>query len=287
MDFPDPFQAEGRWYKGNLHMHSTDSDGQHSPEELCRVYKKSGYDFICIADHHRITRPEKIPEGMLLIPGAEMNSGTAHVVGIGMKREFDEKDMSVQEIIDAIAQQGALPVIAHPYWSGLASKDLLALENYRIIELYNNVCHNLKGKGYSTVHLDEMLHAGRKIMGIASDDTHAGRDVAGSFVMVKAGDLTAKEIMSSLRQGYFYSSTGVVIKDLQVSQTGIKVRFSPARTVDFMAYKYRGGRVSGEGKDIERAEYKIKGTERFLRIEITDKNNKKAWVNPIVNIHAL
>ena len=31
---------EGKWYKGNLHMHTTCSDGHLSPEEAILIYKK-------------------------------------------------------------------------------------------------------------------------------------------------------------------------------------------------------------------------------------------------------
>lgn len=38
-------------YKGNMHAHSTLSDGTQTPEELKRIYKAKGYSFIAITDH--------------------------------------------------------------------------------------------------------------------------------------------------------------------------------------------------------------------------------------------
>ena len=40
-----------QWYKGNLHGHSTRSDGIRSPEELKEIYKESGYSFVALTDH--------------------------------------------------------------------------------------------------------------------------------------------------------------------------------------------------------------------------------------------
>ena len=39
------FSSHGNWYKGNLHCHTTDSDGSLTPAEVVQYYKKEGYDF--------------------------------------------------------------------------------------------------------------------------------------------------------------------------------------------------------------------------------------------------
>ncbi|HVU14003.1 MAG TPA: hypothetical protein VHD90_22145, partial [Phototrophicaceae bacterium] len=46
-----PFDKPGRFYRGNLHTHSTRSDGRLSPELVCRFYREAGYDFLAITDH--------------------------------------------------------------------------------------------------------------------------------------------------------------------------------------------------------------------------------------------
>ena len=43
---------EGKtWYKGNLHLHTTVSDGVKTPEEAYELYRSRGYDFIARTDH--------------------------------------------------------------------------------------------------------------------------------------------------------------------------------------------------------------------------------------------
>ena len=42
---------KGRFYKANLHAHSTLSDGQLSPAEMKDAYKAHGYSVLCITDH--------------------------------------------------------------------------------------------------------------------------------------------------------------------------------------------------------------------------------------------
>ena len=51
--FQSVFENRGNWYKGNLHMHTTRSDGRLHPRDAVEIYRKSGYDFIALTDHRR------------------------------------------------------------------------------------------------------------------------------------------------------------------------------------------------------------------------------------------
>ena len=42
----------GKFYKANLHCHSTISDGKLTPEQLKEIYKEKGYSAIAFTDHH-------------------------------------------------------------------------------------------------------------------------------------------------------------------------------------------------------------------------------------------
>ena len=43
-----------RWYKGQLHTHTSWSDGRALPEQAVKAYKDAGFDFFAITDHNRI-----------------------------------------------------------------------------------------------------------------------------------------------------------------------------------------------------------------------------------------
>jgi predicted metal-dependent phosphoesterase TrpH len=45
------FASSGRFWRGNLHTHSTASDGHLAPAALCDFYRSAGYDFLAISDH--------------------------------------------------------------------------------------------------------------------------------------------------------------------------------------------------------------------------------------------
>ena len=44
----DPFAVPGRFYKGNLHTHSTRSDAVRDPADVCALYRDAGYRTICL-----------------------------------------------------------------------------------------------------------------------------------------------------------------------------------------------------------------------------------------------
>ena len=77
------------WFKGSLHIHTTNSDGELNPLEACKWYKNKGFDFIAITDHDVITKIDKKPSRDFLViensveftyPDIDL-----HIQGIGLK----------------------------------------------------------------------------------------------------------------------------------------------------------------------------------------------------------
>jgi hypothetical protein len=46
----NPYAIQGRWYKGNLHTHSTGSSGPFPRDEVIKLYRQNGYSFIAVTD---------------------------------------------------------------------------------------------------------------------------------------------------------------------------------------------------------------------------------------------
>ena len=42
---------KGKFYKANLHMHTTVSDGANTPQEVKEAYQKEGYSIVAFSDH--------------------------------------------------------------------------------------------------------------------------------------------------------------------------------------------------------------------------------------------
>ncbi|MEH6361649.1 MAG: PHP domain-containing protein, partial [Amylibacter sp.] len=133
------FSAKGCFYRGNLHTHSTLSDGILEPAEVCRRYKAEGYDFIALTDHFVGQYDYPIAdttgnrdERFTTILGAELHSGAMengnvwHILAVGLPADFapsnsprfqPQKDQETgAEIARRARDAGAFVAIAHPEW---------------------------------------------------------------------------------------------------------------------------------------------------------------------------
>ncbi len=294
--FNNPFSTKGNWYKGNLHTHTTNSDGGLSPEDVISSYRKKEYDFLVITDHNQLTYKGNLQkEGIHLIPGEEIDGGKSaigtsfHIVALNIKKEIvfaNKEEITAQEIIDRIREEKGEAIIAHPDWSGLTFADILPLKNYLGIEVFNSDCLYGIGKGESSVHWDNLLTRDKQIFGFAVDDTHyysdqeyRPMDMGKGWIMVKA--LNKEAIMESIKKGLFYSSSGPIIKNLSLKEKTIKVETSPVSSITFLASPAKGKRFTALST-INQAEYEIKGNEKYIRIECVDTQGRKAWTNALV-----
>ena len=69
----------GKYYKANLHTHTTVSDGQFSPEEIKRLYQEKGYSIVAYTDHEiLVPHTELSDENFLAITSAEIAVNLYH-----------------------------------------------------------------------------------------------------------------------------------------------------------------------------------------------------------------
>jgi hypothetical protein len=102
--------------------------------------------------------------------------------------------------------------------------------------------------------------------------------------MVKSRSLGVDDIMSSIRRGLFYSSTGPEIMDITIDDAGvISVECSPVKEISFVSTPSLGMKFYAEGNPLTGASYKGRLGETYVRIEVTDYAGGKAWSNPIYN----
>ena len=95
------FENEGKWFKGNLHMHTTLSDGRLDPDSARAEYRKAGFDFISITDHWRLSKSIPAEEGgdLYLINGnmLPLKEAGAFANTSNGKEDSDEEVLEVEE----------------------------------------------------------------------------------------------------------------------------------------------------------------------------------------------
>lgn len=278
------------WYKGNLHTHTTCSDGRKTPEEVIDLYRRDGYDFLALTDHW-IRSEETTRDGLLLIPGCEYDTGGCpqegifHIVGIGMEGEpalHRGTALLPQTIIDEIHRGGGLAVLAHPAWSLNRITDILPLRGLDGVEIYNSVSGApWNARPYSGCFVDQMAVEGTLLPCFAADDAHFYTgDALMSYILVKAEACTVPAVLAAIRRGDFYATQGPRFS-LTIKNGVATVTCSPVSRVTFFSdVVYADDRVT-EVEGITQAVYRLKEGERFLRVELLDAEGRSAWSSPV------
>lgn len=292
-----PFNTPGRFWRGNLHTHTTRSDGRAEPKDAVAAYADAGFDFVVLTDHRRIPEPEDLVpprEGFLVIPGTELDfidreTGLPyHIVCIGVDETIVlPKEVTVQEAVDQAAAGSDLVYLAHPYWFGHDFDAFQGIKGHSGIEVYNATCEYLCGKGLSSAYLDAILKH-EPIFAFAADDTHWSRpDFNKGWVHVKAEELTRESITTALKNGQFYSSTGPSIKSIEFDGERLTIETSPVDRIALIGPGTNGHVIAGQDGDlITSAEFDLRGhierKTRYLRLQATDQHNNSAWTNPVM-----
>lgn len=297
------FPNEGTWKKGNIHSHTTRTDGLCPPARQIRDYCEQGYDFLAITDHNVIDSHQLAGEtGICMIPGWERdirhctdNTRCIHVVGLipavaeetpaREERRYECLEIPDQQLLDEMRQEGQFVVLAHPCWSRMAPSEVLELTGFHAIEVFNTGCERLMHAGRGDLYWDLLLQRGRKVWGVACDDTHgktAKSDRFGGWVCVKAKACTAEALIAAMETGDFYASQGPVIEDWGMEDDGkIYFKCSPCREIHVTTYPTRGyACYAPEGETLTELSYTLKGGEQYIRIECIDAQGNTAWTNP-------
>lgn len=305
------FINKNKMLKGNLHCHTTRSDGAVPPEEAVRIFKENGYDFLAITDH-KIYNFSNFAPGceITIIPGMEFDAGrligeeingfrTFHTVCIGPSKadgngfEQDQvlesakvrDQIEYQPYLDEIHQMNNLTVYCHPEWSSTPARYFDRQQGNFAVEIWNTGCALDNDMDYDAPYWDELLGRGIHIFGVASDDCHKPMHFCKGWVMVNAEN-NINDILRALNAGEFYSSCGPVINDFYVDEEKGKVviECSPVQKIRLHSDKHPTVIVRDENGNLTHAEIPLSswvGDYDYVRMSVVDRDGKYAWTNPI------
>jgi hypothetical protein len=302
---PAVFTATGRFWRGNIHTHSTRSDGVLDPAEVCRRYRAEGYDFLALTDHfvgsynYPIvdTTPYRTADFTTIL-GAELHSGAQengemwHILAVGLPPDFapshtpEWRPVPGQETGPALAARavaaGAFVAIAHPQWSGLTVADAASITAAHAVEVYNHGCYAGCDRADGGAITDQLLESGRKLNLIATDDAHFHEpDHFGGWVMVRAGANEPDALLAALKAGHFYSSQGPELRDVRVYPDRVEVECSSVRSIIVQGHGMAAKAVHSESMTKGTVPLTRFGGSPYLRVTVIDHAGKKAWSNPV------
>lgn len=286
------FRYEGltRWWKGNLHVHSTRSDGGKTPAELAGLYAGAGYDFIVLTDHWVAGVPPDLPRPapLAVLDGVELDGEDStgagfHVVCLGCRDGID-RSMGLEAAMAEARRQGALLVLAHPLWTGNSADDALR-HGFDGVEAFNGVTDWLNGKDSGAFHWDRMLDRSASAFGCAVDDAHISADHPTwnrGWVHVDAPSPDPAALLEAIRAGRFVSSCGPTIERLEAHDREVTVRCSPARFIRLVGPTHHGRRVAAlDGPPVTAAAFAVPDDWAHARIEVEDEAGRRAWTNAL------
>jgi hypothetical protein len=296
-----------RWFKGNLHTHSTNSDGDTDPPHVASWYGSHGYDFLVLSDHNHLTVLEDAAdhpgEWPLLLPGEEVTLevlGTpVHINGIGIRQRVEPvRKASVvdtlQANVDAIVAAGGLASVNHPNFKwAFDDRHLSQVRGAWAFEVFNGHPHtnNLRAGGRPGTEdiWDRLLSRGMRIFGVATDDAHFFRGEFGNdranpgrgWIMVDAGACEAGPLLAAMAAGRFYSSTGVVIGELRNDSQEIVIEID--RRDD---EQYSVTFVGAHARELWRSEgasarYRPSRLDEYVRAVVRSSRGASAWTQPV------
>lgn len=268
------FFGSGNWYKGNIHCHTTYSDGCLTAEQVIKLYKKNGYDFLAISDHDIFSdyRTDYNSSDFIVLPAIEASAilyedkteinrlRLHHMLGILGTEEMQKNasrgvwshlekvppqkfwgdwdgNQAGQKLQKMLDDHGCIVVYNHPVWSRVKENEFTNIQGLNALEIYN-YGNSLYGSSYDAVYWDVILQKGIHINGVASDDNHNKlqmSDSFGGYIVVKAQSLDHDAITRSIIAGNYYSSQGPSFYEWGIRNGLAYVECSPVKQVRFIA----------------------------------------------------
>lgn len=234
------------WLRGELHAHTTASDGLHAPEELVARAQAVGLDFLAVTDHNSTAGAKALgalvpaaeatsaPEGVALIAGCEVTTFGGHFLGLGLQRPprwyEDERPLTVEEMVAEVRRQGGLFGLAHPFVLGapicvgcrLTSR--VPYEEVDLLEVWSRGNDDPLANRCALALFDRLRREGRRVTAVAGRDWHGPQQEHATAGMrfpatVVRAEPRPRAILDALTRGACYLSVGPAL-ELALSGAG-------------------------------------------------------------------
>jgi hypothetical protein len=288
--FARSFRAS-HFVRGNLHTHTTRSDGDATPDDVARWYRDHGYDFLALTDHNLLSSPPDsaalATPALTLIPGEEVSMWVhglqVHVNALCTHApitggEFPRATDALEHAIGEVRAQNGVALVNHPNFDwALTQDDVLGADGANLLEIASGHPYvHTPGDATRPSHeqlWDAALTAGLDVMGVAVDDTHHLRTDADpeafpgvAWVAVFADEVRVDTVCDALRRGALYASTGLTLRGIEVSGDAYGVE--PADDEAVVTFIGSGGRTLWRAPWRGGAQYHLTGGEGYVRARI-------------------
>ena len=308
-----------RYFKTNLHTHSTISDGRLSPQEVKDAYKAAGYQVLALTDHNVIVDHSHMnEEDFLMLTGIEINHNHKNyrprfdgqvyhlnliakrpdnlwtpnkaihkypgAVGYEEKMECEYMDMSctpeaVNAMIAKANEKGFLVMYNHPTWSLENYGDYMGYHGMHAMEMFNGGCNAAGWTDRNDHAYDDMLRGGERIYCIGADDNHNNHDIGWAWTVIKADSLDYRTVTRALEEGNFYASEGPEIHALWYEDGKVHIECSEAERITLNADMRYARAVHNDSGQLISADIPVNQKCKWFRLTVFDKQGRQACTN--------
>lgn len=282
------YNLQGKWFKGNTHLHSIASDGGLTFSELAAKYAAAGYDFLFRTDHWVSSKCLSDTEDYPLIwldgtelDGTDANQVYRHIVCLGTFPDFDPQK-PLEHVLKTVRQHNGIVILAHPFWTGNTIEHALSMD-FDGVEIYNHGSRWHNGKDDGRPHWDAMLGRNPMTLGFCADDAHLRPEHPawnGGWIHVNIPELTRENVMSAIRSGNFFSTCGPCFENIRFDGETIHVQTSPVAHIRLIGQRFKSRRIDApDGSTITSGRFRCPSDWRYIILEIEDTYGKRAWTN--------
>lgn len=215
--FP-PTRALGRgaaWYRGDFHVHSVNSDGELTPEELAVRARAAGLDFMATTEHNSAAEPgawrHLAADDFLIILSEEVTTKTGHWLALGIKPgeaidwNHQVRDGVIDHCLDQVHQVGGLCVAAHPHAPYPSGDFMFPFRGFDVVEVWNGLWTSDRPWNADLAEWGRSLaadiHTGSWRPAMGNSDTHLGGQMGVPHTVVFAEELSTEAVLAGIRAG--------------------------------------------------------------------------------------
>ena len=245
-----------RWLKGDTHLHSVNSDGKLTIEQLGAAARKKGLDYMVITDHNNFFHNKRLPQipDLTIIPGVEFTHYSGHINIIGLASPYTGSYVlnSFEEFVKKLEEPrsaGAILSVNHPFCS--LCPWLWPLEGFEheMVEVWNGP---MRKDNLTTIEWwHKELCKGRKLAALGGSDFHWGIGsltyIGMPTACVYAKSNSAPDILEAMRKGRVSLKRGAKAPMLTLecgdAVMGDSVKFAPGTKVRVSTEKLKRGQT--------------------------------------------